>query len=84
MLNVLEEYIANPDDSVHHLAVELSQEIETTFGYILDPEHEEFCPEFVVASYLSPQFKFLIKADLKTVIVKYLKGKFIVYRSHPE
>ena len=80
MINVLEQYIAKPDDPVHNLSVELSRELETTFGYVLDPDHAEFCPEFVTATYLTPHFKFLIKPELKTVVVRYLKGKFIVYR----
>ena len=80
MINVLEQYIAKPDDPVHNLSVELSRELQTTFGYVLDPDHAEFCPEFVTATYLTPHFKFLIKPELKTVVVRYLKGKFIVYR----
>ena len=81
-MNVLQQYIAKTDDSVHPLAVELSKEIVETFNYVLDPNDEEFCAEFVTATYLTPQFRFLIKADLKAEVVKYLKGKFIVYRMY--
>ena len=74
MMKNLQQFIANPEDGVHQFAVELSKEIESTFSYILDPEDEDFCPEFITASYFSPEFKFLIKDDQKVAVRRYLEG----------
>ena len=82
MLKTLQQFIDKPEDSIHHFAVELTNEIVSTFSYILDPDSGEdvFCPEFLTASYFSPEFKFLIKDDQKAAVRRYLEGKFIVYR----
>ena len=73
MLKILEKY-SSPDDSCYQLAQELSKELETTFSYMLDPKDKNYCPEYLVATYLTPQWRFLIKSEQMTVIRKYLQG----------
>ena len=83
MLKLLEKYVSNPDDSAHALAVELQKELTNTFNYILDPSHPDFCPEFIVATFLAPEYKWMMKPEHKPVIRKYLEGKFIQCRVKP-
>ena len=73
MLNSL-KYTSNPGDSCCPLAMELTKELETTFGYVLDINHDDFLPEFLTATYLTPEFKFLITPEQKLVIKKFLEG----------
>ena len=73
MMKILERY-SSPDDSCHQLAQELSKELVTTFSYILDPKDKEFCPEYLVATYLTPEWRFLIKSEQMPAIRKYLQG----------
>ena len=77
MLKILERY-SNPDDACYQLAQELSSELVSTFSYILDPKQPDFCPEYMVATYLTPEFKFLIKSDQMTVIRKFLQGNKVI------
>ena len=72
-MKILERY-SSPDDSCHQLAQELSKELVTTFSYILDPKDKEFCPEYLVATYLTPEWRFLIKSEQMPAIRKYLQG----------
>ena len=76
----LQKFTANKEDGLHAFAVELSEDLNKTFAYVLDPDDDDFCPEFVAASYFSPEFRFLIKDDQKAAVRRYLEGKFIVYR----
>ena len=76
MLKILEKY-SSPDDSCHKLAQELSKELVSTFSYVLDPKDPEYRVEFLAATYLSPEFRFLILPEQMTVIRKYLQGNII-------
>ena len=78
MLNSLKKYTSNPGDSCHSFAVELTKELETTFAYVFDTNQEDFCPEFLTTTYLTPEFKFLITPEQKLVIKRFLEGKIIV------
>ena len=78
MFKILDPFTSNPNDSCHALAMELAKELKETFAYVLDPKHPEFCPEFIVATFLTPELKWMIKTDQKPVIRKYLEGKFIL------
>lgn len=80
MLKSLEQFTANPLDGAYALAVELERELIFTFSYILDPNAHDFCPEFVTATYFSPEFLCLINNEQKAAIRRYLEGKVIVYR----
>ena len=73
MLKILERY-SSPDDSCHQLAQVLSKELVTTFSYVLNPDDDEYREEFLVATYLSPEFRFLVKPDQMAVVKKYLQG----------
>ena len=75
-MKILERY-SSPDDSCHQLAQELSKELVTTFSYILDPKDKEFCPEYLVATYLTPEWRFLIKSEQMPAIRKYLQGNWV-------
>ena len=77
MLKILERY-SSPDDSCHQLAQVLSEELVSTFSYVLDPDDPESCAEFLVATYLSPEFRFLIIPEQMTVIKKYLQGNKVI------
>ena len=78
MFKILDQFNSNPNDSCHALAMELTKELKETFAYVLDPKHDEFCPEFIAATFLTPELKWMIRADQKPVIRKYLEGKFIL------
>ena len=81
MLKSLQQFTENPQDGFHQFALELSEEIKTTFSYVLDPDDDDFCPEFLTATYFSPEF--LVKEDSqKAAVRRYLEGnnKVIVYR----
>ena len=75
-MKILERY-SSPDDCCHQLAQELSKELVTTFSYILDPKDKEFCPEYLVATYLTPEWRFLIKSEQMPAIRKYLQGNWV-------
>ena len=77
MLKILERY-SSPDDSCHQLAQVLSEELVSTFSYVLDPDDPEYSAEFLVATYLSPEFRFLIIPEQMTVIKKYLQGNKVI------
>ena len=76
----LQKFTDNQEDGLHAFAVELSEDLNKTFAYVLDPDDDDFRVEFVAASYFSPEFRFLVKDDQKAAIRRYLEGKFIVYR----
>ena len=70
----MEQFTANKEDGLYLFATELVEEIKATFSYILDPDDENFCPEFIAASYFSPEFRFLVKDDQKAAVRRYLEG----------
>ena len=83
MLHLLHKIIQKPDDSAYPMAVELSKELRTTFAYIIDVNHKDFCPHFLVATFLTPEYKRMIKPEHKPAIWKILEGnKFILCKVH--
>ena len=79
MLHLLHKIIQKPDDSAYPMAVELSKELRITFAYIIDVNHKDFCPHFLVATFLTPEYKWMIKPQRKPAIRKFLEGnKFIL------
>ena len=73
-MKILDKYMLNKDDSCYKFAVELSKQLDTTFAYIFDNKSTDFCPEFLAATYLTPEYRFLIKPDQKNVVKKFLEG----------
>ena len=57
-------------------AGELKREMLTHFSFVLDPDDKEFRVEFVLATFLTPCFRFLIQPDMKAIIKDYLEGIF--------
>ena len=79
MLNLLEKFLQDKNDTAYALAHELSRELRLTFAYVLDKTDKDFCPEFLVASFLSPEYKWMVKPTHMPAIRTYLEGnKFIL------
>ena len=68
--------LESPDDACYQFALELETQIKTYFAFVLDPKHKDYCVEYLVATYLTPNWRYLIKPELKTAIRKYLEGNF--------
>ena len=79
MLYNLDKY-QDKKDSTYALARALSKELRLTFAYLLDKTDDNFCPQFLVATFLSPEYKWMIKETHMSAIMEYLEGKFILCR----
>ena len=74
LLGVLEEYVQDEECSAYDMALELKMELSSTFGYVIDPESEDFNPIYVSSTFLDPLFHTVVAQDeaLRAEAVKFL------------
>ena len=74
LLGVLEEYVQDEECSAYDMAQELKLELSSTFGYVIDPESEDFNPIYVASTFLDPLFHAVVAQDevLREEAVKFL------------
>ena len=75
LLGVLEEYVQDEECSAYDMAQELKSELSSTFGYVIDPESEDFNPIYVAATFLDPLFHAVVAQD------EVLRGEAVTFLS---
>ena len=75
LLGAVQEFVEDETCSAHQLAVELKVELSRTFGYVMDPNNDDFNAIYVTATFLDPFFHSIVANDetLKEEVVQFLK-----------